>query len=77
MAKSIVTGNRRTACWGDPPIFRHDNDALHWAVGQGAYPTIEAAGRVFAELRAKYDNGVWARWLGTVGRRLEGFNTRR
>lgn len=70
MAKSFITYHVRTACWGDPPIFRHDDDALHWAVGQGAFTTIEEAGRAFAELRAAHAVSVWPRWLGLVGRRL-------
>ena len=70
MAKSTITNYRRTSCWGDPPIFRHDDDALHWAVGQGAYHTVEEAGRAFAELRAKHDVGVWPLWMGIVAQRL-------
>lgn len=70
MAKSTVTYHRRTTCWGDPPIFRHDEDALHWAVGQGAFPTIEEANRALSELYRIYSVGVWARWLGVVARCL-------
>ena len=70
MAKSVVTYSARTPCWGDPPIFYTDDDAVQWAIGQGAFPTVEAAGAALAELRGRHTDGVWARWLGLIGRRL-------
>lgn len=70
MAKSTVTNYRRTPCWGDPPIFRHDTDAVQWAVGQGAFVTVDAAGRALAELRAKHAAGIWARWITLVCQRV-------
>lgn len=72
MAKPIITSYRQTSCWGDPPIFRDDNDVLEWAVGQGAFPNVEGAGRAFAALRRQYGSrGLWARWLGVVAGRLQ------
>lgn len=68
MAKSVVTYYRHTPCWGDPPIFRDDNDAIQWAVGQGAFADIEGAGRAFAKLAPGADRR--ARWLGVVADRL-------
>lgn len=69
MAKSVIIFHQRTSCWGDPPIFRSDHDALHWAVGQGAFADIDVAGRAFAKLDRQ--NGRWARWLGVVADRLK------
>ena len=63
-AKSVVTYYRHTPCWGDPPICRDDNDAIQWAVGQGAFADIEGAARAFAKLGPGADR--WARWLGVV-----------
>lgn len=68
MAKLVVVFSQHTPCWGDPPIFRDDNDALEWSVGQGAFADIAGAGRAFAKLGAGADR--WARWLGVVAERL-------
>lgn len=73
MAKSQTTYYRRTRCWGDPPIFRTDDDALHWAVGQGAYDELPAAAAAFAALKADYPQykvGIWALWLGHVAQQM-------
>ncbi|MEZ4865331.1 MAG: hypothetical protein R3C14_28740 [Caldilineaceae bacterium] len=66
MPKSIITAYRRTACWGDPPIFRTDDDALHWAVGQGAFADIDAAGGVYARMEKCFPGNTWPRWLAVV-----------
>lgn len=68
--KSIITHHAHTPCWGDPPIFHSDHDAVQWAIGQGAFADVETAGAALAELRKRYDFGVWALWLRLVGRRL-------
>lgn len=70
MAKSTVTYHRRTPCWGDPPLFSHDEDAHHWAVGQGAYQSVEEAHEDFILVQQRYSVATWAHWLTHVGNKL-------
>lgn len=68
--KSFVAFYARTPCSGWPPIFRSDQDAIAWAVAQGAYETIDAAAAGFAELDHRRSGNLWAYWLGHIALRL-------
>jgi hypothetical protein len=71
MAKSVARVVMRTRCAGAPPIFRSNADALWWSVEQGAFLDELEAQHAFAALASKRPAGLWARWLGLVGKRLE------
>lgn len=70
MRKAAVTPNWHTPCWGNPPIFRTDQDAIQWAIGQGAFPNEAEATAAFTALQARQPYGTWAHWLTAVARRL-------
>ena len=73
MAKSTVTLIGRTPCWGDPPIFRDDHDALDWAIGQGVYTGLVEATAAYAALKERYPQykvGMGALWMGHVAQQI-------
>ena len=68
--KQPATSNWRTPCWGNPPIFRNDQDAMQWAIGQGAFVNENAAAAAFTELQQRQPYSTWAYWLTHVGNLL-------
>ena len=65
--KLTVTTVWHTPCWGDPPIFHSDHDAIQWAIGQGAFANETDAMAAYAALRQRYPVATWAYWLTHVG----------
>jgi len=70
MRKAAAPTTWHTPCWGTPPIFRTDQDAIQWAIGQGAFPNEVEAAAAFTALQARQPYGTWAHWLTAVARRL-------
>lgn len=64
--RSTVTTVWHTPCWGDPPIFRSDHDAIQWAIGQGAFTNEADAAAAYAALRERHPVATRAHWLGHV-----------
>jgi len=74
VAKSYIANRRRTSCWGQPPIFRTDDDALHWAIGQGVYQNLVDAMAALEELKTRYPQyrvGIWALWMGHIAKQID------
>lgn len=68
--KQTATSNWHTPCWGNPPIFRNDQDAVQWAIGQGAFNNETEAAAAFTALQQRQPYSTWAYWLTQVGNRL-------
>lgn len=64
--KPTVNPNLHTPCWGDPPIFRNDHDAMQWAIGQGALANEADATTAFTTFKQRFPVTTWAYWLGHV-----------
>ena len=63
--------NRRGPCFGYPPVFVSDEDAIAWSIGQGAFQSLAEAQQAFDALAAQYLKPYhWPMWLRLVGRRL-------
>ena len=52
MSKSPTLYFNRTPCFGHPPIFGTDEDAIMWSLGQGAFTTRGEAQQAFDALDA-------------------------
>ncbi len=71
MSNSKIVFQDRTPCYGYPPLFGTDDDAIAWSLGQGAFPTRGEAQKAFEELRTTYPAVyVWPTWIRTVGRKI-------
>lgn len=69
MAESVIISRHESPCSGPCPIFRNDNEAIAWGVGQRAFATPAAAAVAFGELQARYAGryrNVWPFWISLV-----------
>ena len=67
MAKSQIVSRKRTKCWGDPPIFHSDEEAIQWGIGQG----IKDAPQRYRLVKQRYSDYPWPVWIGVVGNLLQ------
>lgn len=72
MSKSPTLYFNRTPCFGHPPIFSVNEDAIMWSLGQGAFTTQAEAQQAFDALRISYPAVyLWPVWIREVGRQLK------
>ena len=72
MSKSVTLYFNRTPCFGHPPIFGTDEDAIMWSLGQGAFQSLTEAQQAFDALRTTYlAVYLWPVWIREVGRQLK------
>lgn len=70
MNEATWTRTRKTKCWGSPPVFCSDEEAIAWAITQEAFANYQEARAAFDAVATL--QGKWARWIGVTGKRLEG-----
>lgn len=76
--KSILVNHLRTPCCGDPPTFQNLDDAIQWAVDQGAFGGYkDAAFSWLDSIHPLPKIYQYPRWIELIGDRISHNRTKR